>query len=103
MTTIPIKTNLLFLGLAVGVVSGDFGVASIFSLKLCALVCFWYKGCFRHLHTDNQDNARGCNRLNMGVNNDCLKSRRDDDLNERLSSGLQELARSDSGENRQYS
>jgi len=30
MTTIPIKTTFLFLGFAVGGVSGDFGVVSIF-------------------------------------------------------------------------
>jgi hypothetical protein len=34
--------------------SGGFGAVSIFSLESRKPRCFWYKGCFRHLHTDNQ-------------------------------------------------
>ena len=39
---------------------------------------FWYKGCFSHLHTYNQEKNRpDCNRLNMGVDNRYVESRLD--------------------------
>jgi len=50
-----------------------------FSLDLSALVFFWYKGCFRHLHTDNQErHLCDWNRLNMGVGERYVKSQLED-------------------------
>jgi hypothetical protein len=48
--TIATKVIVLLFGFGV---SGGFGVVSIFFLELRALVWFWYKGCFRHLHTES--------------------------------------------------
>src|SRR5436189_5974581 len=80
MITMPIRMRFLFFGFAAGA-SIDFGVVSIFfPLELRWARCFWDKGCFRHLHTDNQDNSRGCNRLNMGVDKRYPESRLDGGL-----------------------